>query len=331
MFDFLRKQFIDVIEWLEEPGQLAWRVPFADQEIQNGAQLTVREWQKAAFFNKGQLADVFSPGLHRLTTDNLPILTDLMNWDKAFNSPFKSDVVFFSERERPGIKWGTAQPLTIRDAEFGALRLRSFGTFSYRIADVNTFASRLLGSQLEVTDAAMEPQLRSAIMTAMATALGGSGVPFLDLASNQQKLSEVIKAEVDRAFAQWGLSCLSFFVENVSLPEEVQQHLDKGSSMRVLGDLNKYTQFQAAEAIEIAAGQDGGLAALGAGLGAAATIGGAFAGGIAGQALHVPGAAAPAAEDPFELLEKLHKLVTIGALTQAEFDAKKAEILARVK
>ncbi|MBV1689473.1 SPFH domain-containing protein [Novosphingobium sp. G106] len=338
MLEFLKKQFVDVIEWLEQPGQLAWRVPFADHEIQTGAQLTVRETQMAAFLNEGKLADYFGPGLHRLTTANLPILTDLKNWDKAFNSPFKSDVVFFSMKEHLGLKWGTAQPITVRDAEFGAMRLRAFGTYSFRIAELEPFASRLLGTLGEVSVASLEPQLRAAIQTAIATALGGSGIPFLDLASNQQKLSDQIKIEVDKTFAQWGLGCLSFYVENVSLPEEVQAHLDKGSSMRVIGDLDRYTKFQTAEAIEKAAGQEGGLAGLGAGIGAAAALGGAMSQSLAGVVsapAAAPAPATPAAaaadEDPFALIEKLHKLVTIGALSQEEFDAKKAELLARIK
>jgi len=325
MLDFLRKQFVDVIEWLERPGQLAWRVPFADHEIQNGAQLTVRETQTACFFNEGRLVDRFGPGLHQLTTANLPILTDLMNWDKAFNSPFKSDVVFISGREHVGLKWGTAQPVTVRDAEFGAIRLRAFGSYSFRVADVAPFAERVLGTLGEVTLAGLEPQLRAAITAALATALGSSGIAFLDLAANQQALSERVGQAVGAAFAQWGLACASFYVESVSLPEEVQAHLDKGSSMRVLGDLDRYVKFQAAEAIEKAAGADGGIAGLGAGIAAAASLGGMMAHGLA------PAAPNAAAEDPFALIEKLHKLVESGALTQAEFDAKKAELLARIR
>jgi membrane protease subunit (stomatin/prohibitin family) len=330
MFDFLKKQFVDVIEWLEEPGQLAWRVPFTDQEIQNGAQLTVREGQIAAFFNEGQIADMFGPGLHTLETANLPLLTSLMNWDKAFKSPFKSDVVFFSQKEQPGLKWGTSQPVTVRDAEFGAIRLRAFGTWSFKLEKVAPFASSLLGTlgKLRVSD--VEPQFRSLIATTMASALGNSGVPFLDLAANQQKLSDTLKEAVSTAVAQWGLKVQSFFVESISLPEEVQAHLDKGSSMRVLGDLDKYAKFQTAESITIAAAQSGGVAGVGAGVAAAAAIGAAMTGSQAAAPAAAAVAAAPP-EDPFAVIEKLHKLVTMGALTQAEFDTKKAELLARVR
>ncbi|MBC7492845.1 MAG: SPFH domain-containing protein, partial [Novosphingobium sp.] len=196
MLDFLKKQLIDNIEWLESPGQLAWRVPFADHEIQNGAQLTVRENQIAAFMNEGKLADYFGPGLHTLNTANLPILTDLMHWDKGFKSPFKSDVVFFSLKEQPGLKWGTSQPVTVRDADLGAVRLRAFGSYSFKLNDIKVFVERLFGTLSEVTTEGLEPQLRSAIMTSIAVALGSSGVPFLDLAGNQQKMSDTIKLEV---------------------------------------------------------------------------------------------------------------------------------------
>lgn len=340
MFDFLKKQFVDVVEWLEQPGELAWRVPFKDHEIQQGAQLTVREGQIAAFINEGQLADYFGPGLHTLETANLPILTNLMHWDKAFKSPFKSDVVFFSLKEQAGLKWGTAQPVTVRDAEFGALRLRAFGSYSFAINEIAPFAARVLGTLPGFAVSTVEPQLRAAIQTALATTLGGSGVPFLDLAADQQALSDRIRLEVDKAFAQWGLTCRSFHVENISLPDAVQAHLDKASSMRVLGDLGNYTRFQAAEAIEAAAGAEGGLAGLGAGIGAAGVLGQAMAQGLGTAPSTAAGAApSPAAgaagqaspqEDPIAVIEKLHRLVTIGALSQQEFDAKKAELLGRI-
>jgi len=327
MFGFLRKQLVDVIEWLEQPGQLAWRVPFEDREIQNGAQLTVREGQVAVFVNEGCVADFFEAGLHTLNTANLPVLTSLMNWDKGFKSPFKSDVVFLSRKEQHGLKWGTAQPVTVRDAEFGALRIRAFGSYSFRVADLEPFVSRVVGTLEGLNVSALEPQLRAAIQTAIATALGSGGIPFLDLAANQQALSDRIKGEVDKAFAQWGLECLSFYVESVSLPEEVQAHLDKGSSMRVLGDLGQYTRFQTAEAIEKAAGVDGGVAGVGAGIAAATALGGAMSAGLGAAAPSSP----PAEEDPIATIEKLHKLVTLGALSQQEFDAKKAELLSRIR
>lgn len=324
ILDFLSKQFVDIIDWVEEPGQLGWRVPMADREIQNGAQLTVREGQIAAFFNEGRIADMFGPGLHRLDTSTLPLLTALEHWDKGFKSPFKSDVCFFSEKEQIGLKWGTAQPITLRDPELGPLRVRAFGSYSFRIRDVAPFAARIMGTLGEVRVADVEPQLRAAIQTGLATGVAGGGTPFLDLAASQTALSEALRAAVAPAFALWGLSLETFFVESLSLPEEVQKHLDKASSMRVLGDLDRYAKFQAAEAIEIAAGQSGGTAAIGAGAAAGLAIGQAMTGALGSTP------AAPA-EDPFALIEKLHKLLEMGALTQSEFDAKKAELLGRIR
>ena len=329
MFDFLSKQFVDVIDWVEQPGDLGIRYPMQDREIQNGAQLTVREGQVAAFVNEGQVADIFGPGLHTLDTANLPVLTALMNWDKAFRSPFKSDVYFFSQKEQINQKWGTSQPVTVRDKEFGPLRIRAFGTYSFRIENVSAFAVRLMGTleRLRVED--VEPQLRAADATAIATGLGGGEIAFLDLAANQTKLSEAIKTAVAPVFAQWGLGVHSFFVESLSLPEEVQKHLDKGSSMRVLGDLDRYAKFQTAEAIGTAAAQPGGIAGLGAGAAAGVAISQAMAGGLGGAA--APQTGGGQGEDPFALIERLHKLLTVGAISQEEFDTKKAELMGRIR
>ncbi len=334
VLDWIKKQFVDVIDWTDEPGVLAIRYPMQDREIQNGAQLTVREGQMAAFVNEGRVADVFGPGLYTLETANLPVLTSLMNWDKAFASPFKSDVYFFSTREQINLKWGTAQPVTVRDKEFGAIRLRAFGAYSFRIDDVAPFSVKLMGSLERMTTEGLEPQLRAAIATAIATALGGSDVPFLDLAANQTLMSEKLKEAAGASFAQWGLAVPSFFVESVSLPEEVQAYLDKSSSMRVIGDLDRYAKFQAAEAIETAAANPGGVAGIGASLAAGAAIGQSMAAGLTpGAPAAAPATAAPAApqEDAFAQVEKLHKLLTIGAITQEEFDAKKAELLSRIR
>lgn len=326
IFDFLSKQFVDVIDWVDEPGLLAIRYPMADKEIQNGAQLTVRAGQTALFYNEGQLADAFLPGLYTLETSNLPLLTALLNWDKGFASPFKADVYFFSQKEQTGLKWGTQQPITVRDKDFGPLRIRAFGSYSFRIENVSVFAAKMMGSLDELTVSDLEPQLRGAIATALASGLGGGAIAFIDLAANQNALSEQLKAAVEPAFAAWGLTCCSFFVESLSLPEEVQEHLDKASSMRVVGDLDRFVRFQSASAIETAAGQSGGIAGIGAGAAAGLAIGQSMAGGITGAP--APGSAP--GEDAFATIEKLHKLLTLGAISQAEFDAKKAELLGRI-
>jgi membrane protease subunit (stomatin/prohibitin family) len=328
VFSFLSKQFVDVIDWTDEPGLLAIRYPMQDREIQNGAQLTVREGQMAAFVNEGRVADVYGPGLHTLETANMPILTSLMNWDKAFKSPFKSDIYFFSQREQIGLKWGTAQPVTIRDKEFGPLRIRAFGSYSFRIEDVGPFALKLMGTLERLRTEDLEPQLRAAIATAMATGLGGGSTPFIDLAANQTALSQTLKDAVAPVFAQWGLGVQSFFVESLSLPEEVQRHLDKASSMRVIGDLDRYARFQSAEAIETAAAQPGGMAGIGAGAAAGMAIGQTMAAGLSGGG---GSGGAAQGEDAFQQIEKLHKLMTMGAISQEEFDSKKAELLGRIR
>lgn len=328
IFDFLSKQFVDVIDWVDEPGTLAVRYPMQNREIQNGAQLTVRAGQTALFFNEGQLADAFLPGLYTLETANLPVLTALMNWDKGFTSPFKADLYYFSQKEQTGLKWGTTQPITVRDKEFGPLRVRAFGSYSFRVENVPVFSAKMMGSLEKLTVADIEPQLRGAIATAIASALGGGEIAFLDLAANQAALSEKLKAAVEPAFAQWGLTCCSFFIESLSLPEEVQAHLDKASSMRVVGDLDRFVRFQSAQAIETAAGQSGGVAGAGAGMAAGIAIGQSMTGGMGAAA--APAVTAPG-EDAYAQIEKLHKLLTMGAITQEEFDAKKAELLSRIR
>lgn len=330
ILDFLSKQFVDVIDWVDEPGTLAIRYPMEDREIQTGAQLTVRAGQKALFYDDGKLADAFLPGLYTLETGNLPLLTSLLNWDKGFASPFKADVYFFSQKEQTGLKWGTQQPIIVRDKEFGPLRVRAFGSYSFRIESVPSFAVKMMGSLEKLTVTDLEPQLRGAIATAIASALGTGEIAFLDLAANQGALSEKLKTAVEPAFAQWGLSCTSFFIESLSLPEEVQAHLDKASSMRVVGDLDRFVRFQSAQAIETAAGQSGGVAGAGAGMAAGLAIGQSMAGGIAAAPAASAASAAPG-EDAYAQIEKLHKLVTIGAITQEEFDAKKAELLGRIR
>ena len=326
ILDFLSKQFVDVIDWTEEPGDLALRYPMRDREIQNGAQLTVRDGQVALFYDEGRIADSFRPGLHTLDTANLPVLSSILNWRTGFQSPFKADVYFFTTKEQTGLKWGTPQPITVRDKEFGALRIRAFGSYGFRVDDVAVFAAKLMGTLEHVAVADLEPQLRGVIGTAIASALGKGEIAFLDLAGNQQALSDALRDAVAPAFEQWGLKCTSFYVESVSLPEEVQAHLDKASSMRVMGDLNQYARFQAAEAIGAAAANEGGMAGLGAGAAAGAAIGQTMNAALGGS----QGSPAAPGEDVFAQIEKIHKLKDMGAISQEDYDAKKAALLSRV-
>jgi len=273
--DFLSKQFIDVIEWVEpDEGILAFRYPMQDREIQNGGKLTVRDSQMAVFVNEGRVADVFAPGLYTLNTQTLPILTYLMNWDKAFKSPFKSDVYFFSTRLQTNQRWGTPNPITIRDKEFGAVRIRAFGIYTYHIVDPKTFYSKISGTRDLYTVPELEGQLRNTIVGRMTDTFANSQVPFLDMAANQVALAEKLLASLKPGFAEYGLLLDSFVVENLSLPDELQKILDQRIGMNMVGDIGRYTQFEVAQSIPIAAANEGaGAAGLGAGLGAGVAMG----------------------------------------------------------
>lgn len=266
---FLAKQFIDVIQWNEPiDGMLVYRYPMQDMEIQNGGQLTVRESQMAAFVNEGKIADVFGPGLHTLTTRNLPLLTDLMNWDKAFESPFKSDVYFFSTRLQIDQKWGTATPITIRDSEFGAVRLRGYGIYSYRISDPRKFFTEVCGTRASYFVPDLEGQLRNTIVARMTDIFAASNVSFLDMAANQAALGKKIEEQMKPAFTALGLELNQFVVENISLPDELQKVMDQRIGVSMAGDLSRYTQFETAQSLPIAAANTGGAAGMGVGLGA---------------------------------------------------------------
>ncbi len=271
---FLEKQLIAVIQWNEpEPGILAYRFPMQDMEIENGGRLTVRESEMALFVNEGKIADVFGPGLYTLNTENLPLLTDLMNWGKGFESPFKSDVYFFSTHLEIDQKWGTATPITIRDSEFGAVSVRSYGIYSYRIVDPRAFFTQISGTRQSYGVADLEDQLRNTIIARMTEVFATSDLAFLDLAANESALAAKISEQVKPAFAALGLDLTQFVVENVSLPDALQKSLDQRIGMKIVGDLDRYTQFAAAQAMTIAAANPSGGAAIGMGLGAGAAIG----------------------------------------------------------
>jgi membrane protease subunit (stomatin/prohibitin family) len=297
--DFISKQWIDVIDWTEpEDGILAYRYPMQDREIQNGGKLTVRDSQLAVFVNEGKVADAFPPGLYTLNTNTLPILTYLKNWDKKFQSPFKSDVYFFSSRIQTDQHWGTQNPITIRDKEFGAIRLRGFGIYSYHIADAKSFYSKISGTRDIYHVADLEGQLRNTIIAKMTDAFAASQVPFLDMAASQGAIAEKITEQLKPAFTDYGLSLDTFVVENLSLPDELQKVLDQRISMNVLGDMGKFTQYQVAQAIPIAAGNEGGGAVgIGAGLGAGVAMGQAMMDAVKQSTSGSPGGggAAPAA------------------------------------
>ncbi len=268
------RPLIDVIDWVDEPGVLAWRYPTDDRAIRNGAQLTVREAQSAAFMNEGQMADIFGPGLYTLETATLPLLTALAHWDKGFASPFKSDVHFFSLREQVDRRWGTTQPISLRDKDFGPIRLRAHGRYSFTIKNVALFWTALVGNLARFTLDDIEPQLRATILTALSSHLGTGEIAFLDMARHQTELSASLAEAIEPEFTRFGLALTGFMIESLSLPEEVQAAIDKGGANRI--------QQQ------------------------------------------------PAADDPFEQIERLHRLMQTGALSAGEFEAKKADLLKRI-
>lgn len=344
LMDFIKKQFIDIISWTEEAADggetIAWRFPMQDFEIQYGASLTVRESQMAVFINEGKLADVFGPGMYKLTTQTLPVLTYLQNWDKLFESPFKSDVYFFSTRQRLDRKWGTPNPITIRDKDFGIVRLRAFGVYAYHLVDPKLFHTQVSGTTESYTTETLEDQLRAMVVGHISDLFGESGVPFIDMAGNQVEFAKKLKEVLTPYFSEYGLALDSLMVQNISLPEELQAMLDKRIGVNMMGGMQAYTQFQTAEAIPLAAQNPGGLAGIGAGVGVGFGIGQQVANSMAaafGQAPQAttpatpaPAAAAMSADDVVAAIEKLHGLVGKGILSQAEFDAKKAELLQKL-
>ncbi|MDM0014195.1 SPFH domain-containing protein [Variovorax sp. J22P168] len=342
LMDFIKKQFIDIIQWTEtDDGTLAWRFPMADMEIQNGGSLTVRESQIALFVNEGQVADVFGPGMYKLTTQTLPVLTALRNWDKLFESPFKSDVYFFSTRQQIDQKWGTPQPITVRDKDFGAVRLRAFGNYSYRVADARLFQTEISGTREIYTVADLDGQLRGLLLQNISNAIAASGVPFLDLAANQIQFAEALATQLVPEFSKIGIKLENITVQNVSLPEELQKILDQKIGMGMVGnDMGKFMQYQTAQAIpKFAEGGGGGSGIAGdaMGLGAGVALGQVLAQNLS-QGLQAQPAAAQqqptvAVVNPADVmttLEKLGELKSKGILTQEEFDAKKAELLKKL-
>jgi len=347
--DFIKKQFIDIIQWTEDDnGVLAYRFPMQDFEIQYGASLTVRESQMAVFVNEGKVADVFGPGMYKLTTQTLPVLTYLKNWDKLFESPFKSDVYFFSTRQQVDQRWGTTQPVTIRDKDFGAVRLRAFGNYSYRVVDPKKFHTEISGTRERYTVTELDGQLRGLMLQHISDAVAQSGIPFLDLAANQVEFAKALQEATQPAFDALGLRLEMVTLQNVSLPEELQKILDQKIGMGMIGqNMGQFMQYQTAQAIPKLAegvGSGGGVAGDAMGLGAGLALGQTMAQQLqqgltgANQAAQGTQGAQPVQPQPVSqsadevllLLEKLGDLKAKGILTDEEFAAKKAELLKKL-
>ncbi|WP_370229770.1 SPFH domain-containing protein [Cognatishimia sp.] len=304
IFDFLTGEFIDVIHWVDDTRDtMVWRFEREGHEIKYGAKLTVREGQAAVFVHEGQLADVFTPGLYMLETNNMPIMTTLQHWDHGFKSPFKSEIYFVNTTRFNDLKWGTKNPIMARDPEFGPVRLRSYGTYSIRVADPARFLTEIVGTDGEFTMDEISFQIRNIIVQEFSKVIAGSGIPVLDMAANTGEFGKIVAEAIDPVVQQYGLSIPELYIENISLPPAVEAALDERTSRGIAGNLNDHMKCKAAEAL----GQ-GGMAggAMEAGMGAAlglqmgamatgATQGGPW--GAAGQAT-APAAASPAPPPP---------------------------------
>ncbi|MEM6636345.1 MAG: SPFH domain-containing protein [Pseudomonadota bacterium] len=273
IFDFLSGEFIDVLHWVDDTRDtMVWRFERHGHEIKYGAKLTVREGQSAVFVHEGQLADVFTPGLYMLETNNMPVMTTLQHWDHGFRSPFKSEVYFVNTRRFADLKWGTKNPIMTRDPEFGPTRLRAFGTYTVRVADPARFLVEIVGTDGEFTMDEISYQIRNIIVQEFSRVIAGSGIPVLDMAANTADLGKLVAAEISGTIKEYGLEMPELYIENISLPPAVEAALDKRTSMGLAGDLGKFTQYSAAEAMTAAANNPagGGMAAgLGAGMGMA--------------------------------------------------------------
>jgi membrane protease subunit (stomatin/prohibitin family) len=254
IFDFLTGEFIDVIHWVDDTRDtMVWRFEREGHEIKYGAKLTVREGQAAVFVHEGQLADVFTPGLYMLETNNMPILTTLNHWDHGFKSPFKSEIYYVNTTRFADLKWGTKNPIICRDPEFGPVRLRAFGTYAIRVTDPARFLTEIVGTDGEFTMDEISYQIRNIIVQEFSRVIASSGIPVLDMAANTADLGKLVAAEISGTLAEYGLSMPELYIENISLPPAVEEAMDKRTSMGVVGDLGKYTQFSAAEAMTAAA------------------------------------------------------------------------------
>ncbi len=284
IWDLVKSELIDVIEWLDDSGDiLVWRFPDEDHEIKMGAKLTVREGQAVVFVNEGQLADVFTPGLYSLTTQNMPVMTTLRSWKYGFESPFKAEIYFVSTRNFLDLKWGTQNPIMMRDADLGVVRLRAFGTYGIRVKDPGAFIKQVVGTDGCYTTEEIEGQLRSMLVSAFSGMLGTSKIAALDLAANYKTMGDQALTSMDPDFQTYGISLTRFVIENISIPPEVEKMLDTRSQMGLVGDMGRFTQFQTAQAIPEAArsGGAGGFTGMGVGIAMGQQMAGAMTEGLA--------------------------------------------------
>ena len=336
LFDFIRGEFIEVIDWVEQDKDIVvWKFPDNDANIKYGAQLTVRESQTAIFLDQGTVADVFEPGQHKLITDNIPVLTTLRNWDKGFDSPFKADVYFVSQRQFTNLKWGTANPIMLRDPEFKQVRIKAFGTYFIRVADPVLFFREFAGTSSTLRISEVESAMRDIVAPRFAEALAEAEISVMDLVSNYTELGDRIRPILQLEFDRFGIELTKFQIASTSLPKEVEEFYDKMTNMNMVGDMKKFQEFQQANAVEKAAENPGGGASEGIGMGMGF--------GMAQMMMNQQQSASPRSaeanpastkaqtrEEVLDTLKSLGDLKEAGILTEAEFQTKKEELLSRL-
>lgn len=321
LFDKIKGEFIDVIEWTDDSRDtLVYRFERHGNEIKNGAQLTVREGQTAVFIDEGQLADVFGPGMYDLETENLPLLATLKGWKHGFESPFKAEVYFVNTRQFTDQKWGTKNPVTMRDPEFGPVRVRAFGTYAMRVSDPGLFIKEIVGTDGHFTTSDVTDQVRNILVARFSDAMASSGIPVLDMAAHYDELGEKLAGKISTDMGEYGIELRMLLVENISLPPAVEEALDKRTSMGVLGDLDAYTKFQTAEAIGDAANNPGAGGMMAGGMGAG--LGFAMANQFTQQGQQqAPAQGQPAASAPPPLPKAASYFAAINGEQAGPFDA----------
>jgi membrane protease subunit (stomatin/prohibitin family) len=328
LMDKIRGEFIDIVEWLDDSRDtIVWRFPRYDNEIKMGAKLVVRESQTAVFVNEGTIADAFPPGTYTLETQNMPILSTLKGWKYGFHSPFKAEVYFVNTRQFTDMKWGTQNPVIVRDAEFGMVRLRAFGAFAARVVDPSKLLKELVGTDPQFRTEEVQEYLRQMIVGRLGTALATAGVPMLDLAAHQATIGTKLAGVLTEDLADTGIAIPKFIIENISLPPEVEEALDKRTQMGIVGNLDRYTQFQAANALEEAAGNPGGGLGEGIGLGMGVAVGQRMAASLApgggaqvGVAPQAGGPTSPTGAVPPPLPAQGQWYVGVGGQQQGPYD-----------
>lgn len=325
LFDRILSQFIEIIEWTDDSSNtIVYRFPVYAKEIKMGAKLTVREGQAAVFVNEGKIADVFQPGMYTLSTQNLPILSTLRGWKYGFESPFKAEVYYVATRAFTDLKWGTQNPVMLRDPEFGAIRLRAFGTYAMKVSDPAALVRHLSGTDGNFQVDEVQNQLRNTIVAAVSQLLGAGKIAALDLMGKSAELNRELEVGLNKSLTDWGIQLTRFVLENVSFPPEVEKALDQRTKMGVVGNLTQYTQFQTAESIPEAAKNPGGGAGAGIGIGAGIALG-------RQMAASMGAAAGPSSPDGDvkAKLEQLKALFDQKLISEAEYEAKRKELLAR--